>query len=142
MVNTVNNGAIDNFGPDEIVEVSCKITKDGPYTYIYCLPRAVDGLVSQIKSFEIAGSAAAVTGDRKKALLALMINPLVMSQKTAQIVLDELLEAHKDYLPLFFPKIRKMNVQEARNRRLWQLFRETVERGELACEGNRRKRVL
>lgn len=136
VVNTVNNGAIDNFGPDEIVEVSCKITKDGPVPIrIGSLPRAVDGLVSQIKSFEIAGSAAAVTGDRKKALLALMINPLVMSQKTAQIVLDELLEAHKDYLPLFFPKIRKMNVQEARNCRLWQLFRETVERGELACEG-------
>lgn len=102
-VNTVNQGAIDNFEDDEIVEVSCAITKDGPRPVkVGRLPKAVNGLVQQIKSFEIAGSTAAVTGDRKKALLALMINPLVMSQKTAVEVLEELLEAHKQYLPQFF----------------------------------------
>ncbi len=102
-VNTVNQGAIDNFEDEEIVEVSCAITKDGPRPVkVGRLPKAVNGLVQQIKSFEIAGSTAAVTGDRKKALLALMINPLVMSQKTAVEVLEELLEAHKQYLPQFF----------------------------------------
>ncbi len=103
VVNTVNQGAIENFEEDEIVEVSCAITKDGPKPVkVGRLPKAVNGLVQQIKSFEVAGSAAAVTGDKKKALLALMINPLVMSQKTAEAVLDELLEAHKEYLPQFF----------------------------------------
>ena len=103
VVNTVNHGAIKNFEEDEIVEVSCKITKDGPIPVdVGTLPKAVNGLVQQIKSFETVGSAAAVTGSRKKALLALMINPLVMSQKTAEIVLDELLAAHKEYLPKFF----------------------------------------
>lgn len=103
VVNTVNQGAIENFEEDEIVEVSCVITKDGPKPVkVGRLPKAVNGLVQQIKSFEVAGSAAAVTGDKKKALLALMINPLVMSQKTAEAVLDELLEAHKEYLPQFF----------------------------------------
>lgn len=104
VVNTVNRGAIENFEDEEIVEVSCHITSDGPVPVkAGRLPKAVNGLVQQIKSFEAAGSAAAVTGDRKKALLALMINPLVMSQNTAEIVLDELLEAHKEYLPQFFP---------------------------------------
>ncbi len=103
VVNTVNGSAIDNFNADEAVEVSCRITKDGPIPVkVGSLPKAVNGLVQQIKSFETAGSDAAVTGDKKKALLALMINPLVMSQKTAKIVLDELLEAHKEYLPQFF----------------------------------------
>lgn len=102
-VNTVNNGAIDNFEAEEIVEVSCSITAAGPKPVrVGSLPKAVNGLVQQIKSFEVAGSEAAVTGDRRKALLALMINPLVMSQKTAETVLEELLEAHKEYLPQFY----------------------------------------
>ncbi len=103
VVNTVNAGAIENFKENEIVEVSCKITKDGPVPIrVGEMPSAVNGLMQQIKSFEIAGSEAAVTGSYNKALLALMINPLVASQKEARAVLDELLEAHKEYLPQFF----------------------------------------
>lgn len=102
VVNTVNHGAITNFEEDEIVEVSCKITKDGPVPIsVGALPKAANGLIQQIKSFEIAGNEAAASGDYNKALLALMINPMVASQKAAKLVLDELLEAHKDYLPLF-----------------------------------------
>lgn len=108
VVNTKNNGAIENFEVDETVEVSCRITKNGPVPVtVGKLPKAVNGLIQQIKSFELAGSEAAVTGSKSKALLALMINPLVMSQKTAEIVLEELLEAHKEYLPQFFPKEEK-----------------------------------
>lgn len=103
VVNTVNHGAIRNFKDEETVEVSCKITKDGPIPVeVGELPYPVNGLIQQIKSFEIAGSAAAVTGDYNKALMALIINPLVASQKTAREVLDELLEAHKAFLPQFF----------------------------------------
>ncbi|WP_330386807.1 hypothetical protein [Robinsoniella peoriensis] len=102
VVNTVNRGAIENFEEDEIVEVSCRITANGPLPIkIGRLPGAVNGLIQQIKSFEIAGCEAAFTGDKKKVLLALMINPLVMSQKTARAVMDELFEAHRDYLPQF-----------------------------------------
>ncbi len=108
VVNTVNHGAIDNFEDDEVVEVSCVITKDGPKPVrVGALPKAVNGLVQQIKSFEITGGHAAVTGDKKEALLALMINPLVMSQTAAVAVLDELMEAHKDYLPQFFREDEK-----------------------------------
>ncbi len=103
VVNTVNAGAIKNFKENEIVEVSCRITKEGPIPVpVGEMPSAVNGLMQQIKSFEIAGSEAAVTGAYNKALLALMINPLVASQKEARAVLDELLEAHKEYLPQFF----------------------------------------
>lgn len=103
VVNTVNRGAVENFEDDEIVEVSCRITRNGPVPVkIGRLPKAVNGLIQQIKSFEIAGSEAAFTGDKKKVLLALMINPLVMSQKTAKAVMEELLEAHREYLPQFY----------------------------------------
>lgn len=103
VVDTVNQGAIANFKEDEIVEVSCRITKEGPIPIeVGEMPKAVNGLMQQIKSFEIAGSDAAVSGEYNKALLALMINPLVASQDTAIVVLDELLEANKNYLPQFF----------------------------------------
>ena len=103
VVNTVNKGAIKNFKDHEIVEVSCRITKDGPVPVDGVeLPWTVNGLLQQIKSFETAGCQAAVSGSQEKALLALMINPLVGSQKEAKAVLSELLEAHKEYLPQFF----------------------------------------
>lgn len=105
VVNTVNRGAIKNFRNHEIVEVSCRITKDGPVPVNGVeLPWTVNGLLQQIKSFEIAGCRAAITGSPQKALLALMINPLVGSQKEAKAVLNELLEAHKEYLPQFFSR--------------------------------------
>ncbi|WMJ86953.1 6-phospho-beta-glucosidase [Anaerocolumna sp. MB42-C2] len=103
VVNTVNRGALTVLEYDEIAEISCMITKDGPIPIsVGKLPKAVNGLIQQIKSFEVAGSEAAVTGDYNKALLAMMINPLVGSQSYAIKVLDELLKAHEKYLPRFF----------------------------------------
>ena len=64
-----------------------------------------------------------------------MINPLVMSQKTAEIVLEELLEAHKEYLPQFFPKRRKNMIELTRKSSLlkqaWELFETSIAKGEL-----------
>ncbi|GAA0180121.1 6-phospho-beta-glucosidase [Clostridium sediminicola] len=101
-VDTRNNGAIVGVDDDSAVEVSCIITKDGPKTItVGELPVAVNGLIQQIKSFERTTVDAAITGDYNKALVAMTINPLVPSQRIAKVLLDELLEAHKDYLPNF-----------------------------------------
>ncbi|MCU9813480.1 6-phospho-beta-glucosidase [Paraclostridium sp. AKS81] len=102
VVNTINNGAIRNFKDNQAVEVSSVITKNGPKPLsIGYLPDAVDGLVSQIKSFEMLAAKAAVYGDYNAAYLALCINPLIPSDDLAKIILDEMMEAHKDYLPQF-----------------------------------------
>lgn len=101
-VNTINNGAIASIPNDSAVEVSCIITKEGPKPIINGdLPVAVRGLVQQIKSFERIGAEAAVTGNYDTALLAMTINPLVPSDKVAKVILDEMLEAHKEHLPQF-----------------------------------------
>lgn len=102
-VNTRNNGAIVSIPNDSAVEISCVITKDGPKPLaIGDLPVPVRGLVQQIKSFERVAAEAAVTGDRELAILALTINPLVASDTLAKQIVDEMLEAHKRYLPQFF----------------------------------------
>lgn len=102
VVNTLNKGAMEEFEYDEVVEISSIITKNGPIPIaVGKLPKSAKGLVQQVKSFEIAACEAAVSGSYNKALHAMMINPLVASQKYAKIVLDELFEAHKAYLPQF-----------------------------------------
>ncbi|UOY92525.1 6-phospho-beta-glucosidase [Ectobacillus sp. JY-23] len=102
-LNVQNNGAIAGLPNESAVEVSCIVTKDGPRPLaIGELPVAVNGLVQEIKSFERLGAEAAVTGSYETALLALTINPLVPTDELAKVVLDELLEAHRDYLPQFF----------------------------------------
>jgi 6-phospho-beta-glucosidase len=106
-VNTRNNGAIASIPNDSAVEVNCVITKDGPKPIaVGDLPVAVRGLVQQIKSFERLAAETAVTGNYHTALLAMTINPLVPSDKIAKQILDEMLEAHEEYLPQFFKKIK------------------------------------
>ncbi|MBU5210827.1 MULTISPECIES: 6-phospho-beta-glucosidase [Heyndrickxia] len=101
-VNTQNNGAIAGIPNESAVEVNCVITKNGPIPLtVGELPIAVNGLIQQIKSFERTTIEAAVTGDYHKALLAMSINPLVPSDTVAKQILDEMLEAHKEYLPQF-----------------------------------------
>ncbi|WP_432775524.1 6-phospho-beta-glucosidase [Brevibacillus gelatini] len=105
-VNVRNNGAIASIPDDSAVEVNCVITKDGPIPLtVGDLPVPVRGLVQQIKSFERVAAEAAVTGDYHKALLAMTINPLVPSDVVAKQILDEMLEAHKEYLPQFFKRV-------------------------------------
>ncbi|MGL4742594.1 MAG: 6-phospho-beta-glucosidase [Sarcina sp.] len=101
-VDTRNNGAIQGIDNDSVVEISCLITKDGPKPInIGELPVSINGLIQEIKTFERLTIEAAIEGNYGKALLALTSNPLTLSDKTAKVVLDELLEAHKQYLPTF-----------------------------------------
>lgn len=103
VVNTLNRGAIPNLTDDVVVEVACRIDREGAH------PLAVDplapemlGLVGQVKAYERLAVQAAVTGDRAVALKALMTNPLVREYEVARQLLAALLEANRDYLPLFF----------------------------------------
>lgn len=101
-VNTLNKGAITSLPYDSAVELSCMITKDGPKPIaVGELPIQIRGLVQQMKSFERVAIEAAISGDYDQALLALTINPLVPSDRVAKAILDEMLVAHKDYLPQF-----------------------------------------
>lgn len=104
VVNTFNNGTVKDFPDEYIIEVTAKITKDGPipHKFINEFPTQIKGLISQIKQFEILGAEAAVEGSYEKALLAMITNPLIVNDFEGHKLLDEMLEAHKEYLPNFY----------------------------------------
>ena len=103
VVNTLNvRQAIPGLPADRVVEVSCRITSNGPEPLpVGNPPEAVLGLIRRLQSFQMLTEEAAVTGDYDKALLAMTMNPLVPGDYTARLLLDELLEAHRKYLPAF-----------------------------------------
>lgn len=101
-VDVRNNGAISDLPADSAVEVACRITSDGPKPIATgSLKLPISGYVQMMKAFERLVCEAAVTGNRDLAVTALNINPLCPSDALANIVVDELIEAHKDYLPQF-----------------------------------------
>lgn len=101
-VDVKNNGAILDLSAESAVEVACRITSDGPQPIVTGnLKLPISGYIHMIKTFERMVVEAAVEGSREKAVAALNLNPLCISDSLANIVVDELLKAHKQYLPQF-----------------------------------------
>lgn len=102
VVSTRNNGAISDLPDDTIVEVSAKITSHGvePIAWGKFSP-APRAFLQLMKGMEEETIDAALSGNYGTALQAFTLNPLVQSGHTAQTVLNELLIAHKSYLPNF-----------------------------------------
>ena len=104
IVNTRNQGAISSLEGDAIVEVPAIVGRQGPTPLVMGeLPRAVRGLTHAIHEYERLAADAAVTGDRRIALQALMAHPFVTSKRTAEKILEEGLAAHAAHLPQFTP---------------------------------------
>lgn len=109
VVSTKNNGAVPDLAPDDVVEVSAYIGAAGARPIAFgTLQRAERGWLQVMKNMELCVEEAAVTGDYGLALQAFIINPLIPSGETAKRVLDELLIAHKRYLPQFAEKIAEL----------------------------------
>ncbi|WP_037283542.1 6-phospho-beta-glucosidase [Saccharibacillus sacchari] len=105
VVNTRNRGSVSDLPYDSAVEVTSLITAHGAEpVHFGAFPPAQRGLLQVMKAMEELTVEAAVTGDYATALQAFTLNPLVTSGDIAKVVLDELLEAHKAYLPQFFSK--------------------------------------
>lgn len=106
VVSTKNNGAISDLPDDVVVEVSSIITSNGPVPLSWgFFDSSSRGLLQHMKDMELTTIKAAVTGDYSTALQAFTINPLVPSGKIAHTILDEMLVAHKEYLPQFKERI-------------------------------------
>lgn len=101
-VNTLNNGAIVDLAEDSVIEVNCLITKEGPVPLtVGRLPQQIKADILMMKAFEEQVIKASISGDYRDAYLAFVMNPLIKDEKKAKVILDELLNAHKQYLPQF-----------------------------------------
>jgi 6-phospho-beta-glucosidase len=98
-----NNGAIVDLPDDVSVEVPCVVGAHGVIPlHMGHLPETIRALCQQAKAWESWTVQAGVSGKRSDALMAMMVNPLVPSFEVARKLLDEMLEANRDYLPQFF----------------------------------------
>ncbi len=104
VVNVLNKGAIPFLKDTDAVEVCAKIGRNGatPLPVTGVITDHMKEYISQVKAYERHAVKAAIYGDKEEAMRALVINPLVGDLKTASACFDEMLEAHKDYLPQFF----------------------------------------
>lgn len=102
VVNVQNNGTIFDLPDDVVIERNCIIACDGahPLTSGH-LPLKVRGLVQLVKSYEELTVIAGVNGNYDAALQALTLHPLVPSSTIAKLILDDILEQNKEYLPQF-----------------------------------------
>ena len=104
VVNTLNKGGFSFMDDDDAVEIKCRVGKKGPEpirlegfgnTHIMGMMRAV-------KAYERLAVKAGLTGDRETAMAALLNHPLVGDYEVIAPMMDEMMEAHKEFLPQFF----------------------------------------
>ena len=103
VINVPQRGAVAGWPEDWVLEMPCRVGRDG-FTPLPAepLPRVASGLLAQVKSYELLTAAAAMSGDRDLAYQALLANPLGPSADKVSAVLEDLLQTHKAYLPLFW----------------------------------------
>lgn len=109
VVDYPNLGSIPGLPPDIVVEHTCLI--NGAGIFPISMPKLephMYALVYAVKQYEILTSEAAMQGDYRKALEALIANPLFNDLPRARKVLDDLLLAHKEFLPNFASAINKI----------------------------------
>ncbi|WP_334075924.1 MULTISPECIES: 6-phospho-beta-glucosidase [Paenibacillus] len=102
-LNVPNGGIYDFLPADASIEINCVVTAGGPIPLTpQHVPQHIKGLLHAVKTYESLAIDAAVSGDRGLALQAMVHHPLVPSVSTAKLLLDEMLEAHRRYLPNFY----------------------------------------
>jgi len=104
VVDVRNGGALPGLPDAAVVEIPARIDRDGAHARpLARLAPEMRGLVEHARGYEELAVQAAITGDRRTALRALLANPLVPDFRTARELLDALLEANRAQLPRFFP---------------------------------------
>ncbi|NMB58508.1 MAG: 6-phospho-beta-glucosidase [Chloroflexi bacterium] len=103
VVNTVHGDAVDSWPEDWVLEMPCKIDRQGIHPLpAEPLPPVFFGLIAQVKSYEILTAQAAVSGDRNTLYQAMLAHPLGPEVDEIESVMEDLLTTHRPYLPNFF----------------------------------------
>lgn len=103
VLNVRHNGAVAGWHPDWVLEMPCSVSARGIAPLPAApLPPVCEGLIAQVKAFELLTVEAAVNGDRNAAYQALLAHPLGPPADRIDSVLTDMLETHRAYLPQFF----------------------------------------
>lgn len=95
-----NEGAIENFDPEAMVEIPCIVGKDGYEKIVQGkIPHFQKGLMEQQVSVEKLVVEAWAEGSYQKLWQALTLSKTVPSAGVAKQILDDLIEANKGYWP-------------------------------------------
>lgn len=95
-----NKGAIENFPYDSMVEIPCIVGKDGyEPLHVGRIPTFQKGLMEEQVAVEKLTVDAWMEGSYHKLWQALTLSKTVPSAKVAKLILDDLIEANKDYWP-------------------------------------------
>lgn len=95
-----NNGAIVNFDPTAMVEIPCIVGCNGPEPLtVGKIPQFQKGLMEQQVSVEKLAVEAWAEGSYLKLWQAITMSKTVPSAKVAKLILDDLIEANKNYWP-------------------------------------------
>lgn len=112
VVTTKNNGAVPDLPADVAVEVSAYIGATGAKAIAFGpLQPAERGWLQCMKNMELCVEEAAVTGDYGKLVQAFILNPQIVAGENMIKIINELLIAHKKYLPQFADKIAELEAQ-------------------------------
>jgi 6-phospho-beta-glucosidase len=102
-----SQGSIQGLDPNVVATTTSLVNKAGIHPLaMEELPPHMMSFIQSAKKYELLAAEAAVTGNYHAALEALVSNPLVVSFNQAKGALDELLLAHKAYLPKFTKTIK------------------------------------
>lgn len=105
IVNVPHRGAVEGWPADWVLEMPCTVGRGGITPHkAPPLPAACWGLLSAVKAYELLTVQAAVHGDYEAAFQALLAHPLGPSADKVELVLDDLLQTNRQYLPRFFPQ--------------------------------------
>jgi len=103
VVNIRNGGAVPGWPENWVLEMPASVSRqDIAPLPADPLPPVCFGLVAAVKSYELLTIEAAVRGDREAAYQALLVHPLGPPADRVQAFLDDLLETHRDHLPVFW----------------------------------------
>ena len=103
IMNLPNRGQISNLPEGAVVETFGVVDHTGAHGLaLGDLPPGVHAVVDRHVANQELIVEAALTGSRELALQALINDPMVRELDTAEPMLNELLEAHRAYLPQFF----------------------------------------
>ena len=93
VVSIQNNGTLDFLRPDDVIEISCDLSRDGlkPVTPVK-VPTAQKNMIACVKEYERLAVAAILQQDKSLAVRALMAHPLIGSYSLAKTLVEAYLD--------------------------------------------------